>query len=199
MKKKSSVKKVFFTVGYGIFITILIVLGTTFLLTLFPVFGVEARIVESGSMAPAVKTGSMVVIVPREKYEVGDIITFGKRTDAVPTTHRVIGVEAQNGVLYYETKGDANDNVDPRLVSEREVKGEVVLAVRYLGYIIDFARHPYGFVFLIGLPAGAVVLDELFTIYDELKKRRAKKRKKEGSKDAEETPTEKEDTYDTET
>ena len=175
-------KKLFFRIGYAIFLVILITLGSTFLLTLFPVFGVEARIVESGSMAPAIVTGSMVVIVPQDSYEVGDVITYGTRVGSIPTTHRVIGKQAQNGVMLYETRGDANENADPRLVREDQVRGEVVISIPYLGYIIDFARQPLGFAFLIGVPAAAVVIDEIMTIVQESKRLARKRKKKEGDK-----------------
>ena len=133
----------------------------------------EVKIVQSGSMEPKIKTGSIVVIKPDDSYGVGDIITFGKDTRRdVPTTHRIVSDKVESGVFVYTTKGDANEDTDPHEVRKSEVIGKVVFSVPYVGYLLDFARKPIGFILLIVFPAGVVVFDEVMSIWREVKKKK---------------------------
>jgi hypothetical protein len=40
--------------------------------------------------------------------------------------------------------------------------------VPYLGYILDFAKKPIGFVLLVGVPAGLIIIDEIIKIFHEV-------------------------------
>lgn len=134
----------------------------------------EVRIVQSGSMEPALKTGSVVVIRAQENYAIGDIVTFGgDQPNSLPTTHRIIADEVQNGQLAYITKGDANDSVDQNATRLTSVRGKVVFNIPYLGYLLDFARQPLGFVLLIGIPAALIVFEEVGSIWGSVRKREA--------------------------
>jgi signal peptidase I len=139
---------------YYLFIVALVGVGGLLLLTHAPLsHKLQMKIVQSGSMMPAIKVGSVVVIMPRAPYEVGEIITFTSERMDMPVTHRVFAKTKEAGRTTYVTKGDANEEPDLSSVPERNVIGKVVLTIPYLGYIIDFARKPMGFTFLIGIPA----------------------------------------------
>jgi signal peptidase I len=164
--------KKLYTAGYYLFIAALVSVGVLLIITLFPIPGnYEIKIVLSGSMEPALKTGSIVVVKPVDVYEIGDVITFGKDTKRdVPTTHRIVEARFESGKARFITKGDANDNVDGKEVREDEVIGKVLLSVPYLGFLLDLARKPIGFAFLIGVPAVAIVSDELRKVWREVGK-----------------------------
>lgn len=166
------------------YILILGVMSTGLLLltTLVPIPGnFSVKIVKSGSMEPAIKTGGIVVIRPSQSYGVRDVITFGKDTKTqIPTTHRIVEVVGSSFI----TKGDANDTVDPALVKKSDVRGKVIFSLPYVGFILDFARKPLGFILLVGLPATLVILDEIVKIWKEI--RRLRQNKKIGSKELEE-------------
>lgn len=163
------------------YILILGVMSTGLLLltTLVPIPGnFSVKIVKSGSMEPAIKTGGIVVIRPNQSYGVGDVITFGKDTKTqIPTTHRIVEVAGSSFI----TKGDANDTVDPALVKKSDVRGKVIFSLPYVGFILDFARKPLGFILLVGLPASLVILDEIVKIWKEI--RRLRQNKKIGGKE----------------
>lgn len=126
---------------------------------------VEIKIVKSGSMEPAIPTGSLVVVKPEGHYAVGDVITFGKDTKTdIPTTHRIVRIDGEA----ITTKGDANEEVDPQTITRRDIIGRVILHAPYLGFLLDFARQPIGFVLLIAVPAGLVILEELLVIAREV-------------------------------
>lgn len=155
---------------YALFVLALVAVALLFLATMLPIPGnVEVKIVKSGSMEPAIPTGSIVVVKPATNYAVGDVITFGRDTkQEIPTTHRI--VEVQGGGATYLTKGDANEEADPRTILKSDIIGSVFVHVPYVGYILDFARQPWGFTLMIGIPAALIILDELIRIVAEVQK-----------------------------
>ncbi|MFA4999137.1 MAG: signal peptidase I [Parcubacteria group bacterium] len=135
----------------------------------------KALVVQTGSMEPAIKTGSVVFVNPADVYKEGDIITF-KREGSVldaPVTHRIVGVKAQAGEYVFTTKGDANNAEDMSEVRQNEVIGKVIFNVPYLGWILDFAKKPLGFAVFIGIPAVIVITDETRKIIKEIKKKKS--------------------------
>lgn len=168
--------------AYGALVGIVAGMGLLLLATQVPLFGelLRLRIVQSGSMSPAISTGSLVVICPSQSYEIGDVITFQTPGARVPTTHRIIADEIIAGRRFFITKGDANEDADARRVSQSAVEGKVVLAVPYLGYILDFARTPLGFLAIIVVPALAIVLEEGGVLYEAWRARRESSRSRVG-------------------
>lgn len=131
-------------------------------------------IVESGSMEPAIMTGSLVGVYPKEAYIPSDVITFESRFGDVPTTHRIVEIREERGQTIYTTKGDANEEADPDVVPMRDVLGAVWFSVPYVGYVLDFARQPLGFIFLIVLPALTFIVGELEKIWAEVRRKKKK-------------------------
>src|SRR3989338_2531505 len=163
--------KIFYRTFYAIIIAIIVLL----LIALFPIKNnYQIKIVQSGSMEPDIKIGSVVIIKPSANYAVGDVVTFGKDTKKdIPTTHRIVSSRAQDGVIMFTTKGDANENNDTNEIRQSEVAGKVLFDVPFFGYIIDLARKPLGFAVLIILPALIVIWEEGMKIFREVKKMRA--------------------------
>src|SRR3989344_2264403 len=64
---------------------------------------------------------------------------------------------------------------DTNEIRQSDVNGRVLFDVPYFGYIIDLARKPLGFIFLIIIPTLIVVYDEVVKIVREVKKMRKKK------------------------
>src|SRR3989344_1408331 len=177
--------KILSSILYGLFIAALLVVAGLFLASLMPIPGtIEIKIVKSGSMEPAIPTGSLVVVRPESSYAVGDIITFGADTKRdIPTTHRVASIRESTptggGQMFYTTKGDANEEADAQEVRHSEVIGKVLISVPYAGFVLDFARQPIGFLLLIGIPAGLIILQEMAGIFAEVRRMRKGQRKKD--------------------
>src|SRR3989344_4679681 len=163
--------KTIFNIFYGVFIGLLITVGALFLISIVPFRnGIDTKIVQSGSMEPAIHVGALVFVRPSASYSVGDIITFGEDSaSAVPTTHRVEGVRKVGATEFYTTKGDANEEADQQEVANNEVIGKVFLSVPFAGFVLDFARQPLGFALLIAFPAFLVILAELVAIFQEVR------------------------------
>src|SRR4051812_14447806 len=116
--------------------------------------------VMSGSMAPKIGTGDMVVFKRLGATpQVGDVVAVPV-PDAARTrygypavvVHRVVHV-APNGAV--TTKGDAKPRPDPFTVPASAVKTRVLFSVPAAGRVIAFLSSPMG---LLWLAAGAVML-----------------------------------------
>lgn len=188
----------FFSGLYYGFVIVLIAAGGALLAMQTPVMGgTELKIVRSGSMEPAIMTGAVVVIRPADVYNVGDVITFGADTKTqVPTTHRVVEKTGEGSRAIYHTKGDANETPDGNPVKHNDIIGKVAFSAPYAGFVLDFARQPLGFVLLIAVPAAAVILDELWTIWREFAKRRRGNALADSDDDEEESEDEDDEAYD---
>ncbi len=169
--------KVLFNAIYYLFIIAILLIASLLLATMIPIPGnIQAKIVKSGSMEPAIKTGGLVIIKPSTSYGVGDVVTFGKDTKTqIPTTHRIVEVKSEGESEMFVTKGDANDSEDPTLTKLEDVHGKVILSVPYLGYVLDFAKKPLGFILLVGVPALIIIFDEIAKIFREIRRIKRKK------------------------
>ncbi|ELZ51799.1 peptidase S26B, signal peptidase [Halorubrum coriense DSM 10284] len=152
------------------------VLGIVLLIALvapFAVFAVpevvgadESFVVLTASMSPAIAPGDVVIVAERDPAAIaeGDVITFARGASDVPVTHRVIDVVDEGGALAFETMGDANEGPDPGLVPAGSLVGAVTLTIPYIGYVIQFAGTPAGFVALVLLPFGLLAVTEIWSI-----------------------------------
>lgn len=174
-------KALFNTIHYFL-IAGVIAIGLLLLGTLMPIPGnFKVKIVKSGSMEPYIKTGGIVVIRPEADYVLGDVVTFGADTKTqIPTTHRIVDISGAGASRVFTTKGDANDAADPTQTRFSDIKGKVLFTVPFVGYILDFARKPVGFGLLVGVPAFAIILDEIGKIIREVRRLRRKKNRNQG-------------------
>jgi len=103
------------------------------------VFGFSPLIVMSGSMAPAIYTGDVVVIREQaaDSYKVGDVVTYLVKTTAY--THRIISEE--NGV--FTLKGDNNNTADDTVTADR-FEGKMIFRIPKIGVAIVFFKKPAG-------------------------------------------------------
>ncbi|HEY0249821.1 MAG TPA: signal peptidase I [Gryllotalpicola sp.] len=86
---------------------ILVILAFAFHITLI--------MFRTGSMAPAIPTGSLAIVkqIPASEAHVGDVVTVD-RPQQLPVTHRVVAVMPQaGGAAVLQLKGDANLAPDP--------------------------------------------------------------------------------------
>lgn len=169
--------KIIGNIFYTLFILLLVGVAGLFLASLLPFQNsFDIKIVKSGSMEPAIPTGSIVVVRPSTTYAVGDVVTFGEdNANQIPTTHRIIDIREEGGQTVFSTKGDANEDVDPVSTPQSEVIGKIAFHVPYAGFVLDFARQPIGFTLMIGIPAGVIILDEMIRVVQEVYALRRKK------------------------
>lgn len=155
-------------------------LGVAFVLVMaspfLPISGaVQLFTVRSGSMEPAIPTGSLIFVRPSTEYAPGDIITV-RTGDRKTVTHRIVEVLSTDVGLAYHTKGDNNEEADPVETRSTDVIGKTLLIVPYLGYPVAYAQTRTGFLTLIFIPALLIILSELVTIVQEARRIFRKKR-----------------------
>lgn len=117
-------------------VVLLAVLALAIALAVVPrLMGGAALTVLTGSMEPTYSPGDMVVSVPQDRYEIGDVVTYQPVSDD-PTliTHRVVAVRELPGGVEYITRGDANGADDDPIV-DGQVMGEAIYDVPYIGHL----------------------------------------------------------------
>ncbi len=176
------INKIFKIISY-VFFGAVILIALLLIFSILPITGnYKILTVLSGSMEPAIKTGSIVMVKPVSNYKIGDVITFGPMTKTKPpTTHRIAEMKVEQGNVIYLTKGDANNAPDTRELAQKDIIGKVFFDVPYVGYAVAGAQKPWGFAALIILPALIIIGDQVKKIWLEAAKIR--KSKKENSAD----------------
>ncbi len=173
---------------YNLFFSLVIALAILLLFSTFPITGnYKILVVKSGSMEPAIHTGSIIFTKPVKDYQIGDIVTFTgtNANDRTPITHRISDIRLQEGKAIYTTKGDANNSPDQREIQYREIIGKLLFSVPFVGYALDAVRQPMGFIFVIVVPALFIIYDEINKIKKEVGRMRNKKQKLDEQQDKE--------------
>lgn len=125
-------------------------------------------IVQSGSMEPAIATGSIVVTLPQKYYRVGEVVTFTlSPTGKNLVTHRIVSISGEGE---FTTKGDANEDADTQIVKSESIVGKTFISIPYLGYAANFAKNPKGFILLVIVPATIVIYEEIKNLKKEITK-----------------------------
>jgi signal peptidase len=111
------------------------------------VFGYQTSTMLTGSMSPLINPGDVVLTapVPVDDINVGDIITYHIPVeDHRVETHRVTKIITNpDGTVAVQTKGDANNGVDPWLATiETGTVDRHVATIPYLGTAIRALRTP---------------------------------------------------------
>ncbi|MGM0590717.1 MAG: signal peptidase I [Halobacteriota archaeon] len=124
----------------------------------------EGYVVLSGSMQPEIAPGDVVIVgaVDPESVAVGDVITFTRSATRPPVTHRVIEVVEDDQGLAFRTMGDANEEADSALVRPAQVVGRVTFTIPYIGHVIQFTNSGTGFIALVLIPIGLLLVSELW-------------------------------------
>jgi signal peptidase I len=109
--------------------------------------GYQTSIVLTGSMAPTISPGDVVVTVPApvSSLKTGDVITYRIPVqDRRVETHRIVELTRDgDGSSTVRTKGDANNDADPWLATFEGSTVDVHAAtVPYLGTAVQALREP---------------------------------------------------------
>lgn len=123
------------------------------------VLGYRTMTMLTASMSPEIEPGDVTIVTPIAVSEVAEglVITYHKPVDDRSlVTHRVVSVETgSDGSVLVQTKGDANDAIDPWTASLQGDTGyEVRAVIPELGHVIQALRTPVvAQVLLYGAPA----------------------------------------------
>ena len=122
----------------------------------------SAYIIVSKSMVPTINVQDGIFVRRNNHLDIGDIITYTS-TDpehsGINITHRIVGKEKlDDGNIAYRTKGDNNTSSDNFLVSFDNIYGKVMAIFPKLGYLRMMIINPIGFIIVILIPIGLIIL-----------------------------------------
>jgi signal peptidase I len=101
---------------------------------------VKARVVLTGSMAPTINPGDIVLLAPVDRIapEVGDVATYTARRFSGESvglfTHRIIGGDQEKGFIM---KGDANAAPDVQRPKLNDINGVVFFVIPFIGHLLS--------------------------------------------------------------
>jgi len=166
-KKKKSPKRVLNTI-INILLVVVIIIAAACTYVAFvhstgagapSILGVQLLSIQTDSMYPFMNAGDLAIDFDIQSQDKSflrpkDIITYwtvieGKR---VLNTHRIENIYDGGGYLIFETKGDANTNVDPLTVHESEVVGVYKFHIPGIGKVFDYLQEPVGFFLIVLIP-----------------------------------------------
>lgn len=107
-------------------------------------FGIGMSTVLSGSMEPTISVGDLLIIKEQDSYKVDDIVVY--QSGRMPVVHRITDISEE----MVTTKGDANNTSDEPF-SIKNIKGEVVAVIPWIGNVLWALKSPVGFIVVLAL------------------------------------------------
>ena len=132
------------------------------------IIGYQSYVVLSGSMAPTIPTGSIVLAatVSPKSLQVGDVIVYNRSDVQERVTHRIIEVKEGGDHPVFQTQGDANGTPDTWTVQyPADTAGKVVISVPYVGYVYTILGSPQGRLVFLVVPVLTLALMWLWQIW----------------------------------
>lgn len=125
----------------GVVLLSLALLAVTVLIMVPKVTGSQTYSVLTNSMAPKYAPGTFLVsqAADFDELKLADVITYQIESGKPGViTHRIIGFGfLQTGEKTVTTKGDNNDVADPEPVREIQVRGKLLYAVPFVGFVAN--------------------------------------------------------------
>ena len=131
--KYVGIKKVLSLSGYVSAILLMVFAGLSF------TGNVKARIVLTGSMAPAINVGDVILTLPitSKAPQIDDVIAYQAKRfngeNVAVFSHRIIGGDIDNGFI---VKGDANKSPDPQKPKAEDILGVVFFIIPFIGNLL---------------------------------------------------------------
>lgn len=173
---------------------LVILIALAAILFLPKLLGMTPLAVLSGSMEPTYHVGSLIYVKDADPQDVqiGDPITF-KISDDTMVTHRVVAIDTE--AQTFQTKGDANDNVDGGAVAYENLVGKPVFTIPYMGYLAVYANTTTGMIVMVTVILVILILtflpDFLMKDDDEEEKETKKDPRRERTAESKKTDTQK--------
>ena len=131
--KYVGIKKAMSLSGYVSAILLMVFAGLSF------TGNVKARIVLTGSMAPAINIGDVILTLPiaRKAPQIDDVIAYQAKRfngeNVAVFSHRIIDGDIENGFI---VKGDANKSPDPQKPTAEDILGVVFFVIPFIGNLL---------------------------------------------------------------
>lgn len=132
-------------------------------------FGYRIFTVASGSMIPIYNIGDTLLIeeMDASQIKIGDAVTYlgdEAGVDGMIITHQVIDVQQdENGKYLFQTKGVANNIVDP-IITEEQVLGKVVHKFFFLSFLGRITTNMTSMLVFITIPIAFLIALEIIKL-----------------------------------
>jgi signal peptidase I len=105
--------------------------------------GVRVRVEQTGSMAPALKPGDLVLVrsTPIDEIVIGDVIGVRQQTGRV-IVHRVERLDGAGAFVRVHTRGDANPTGEDWTIGRQDDVALVKGRVPAVGTVVDAVQGP---------------------------------------------------------
>ena len=154
------------------------------------IFGYSPFSILTPSMEPTLKVGDIAIckiIDNNTELSVNDIIAFRTtiQGNKVIVTHRINTItRLDDGTSVITTKGDNNDVSDANTITRDDVVAIYTnKKFRLLGYVLEFIRNKWVFLFLVILPLAVMFIMEFAGLVKDLVQNAEIKRKEEEEKE----------------
>lgn len=81
----------------------------------------------TSSMLPTLNHNTKAIEIKPENLQIGDIISYKEGNDLI--VHRIVDIGRDDLGLYYITKGDNNNAVDPNKIRREQIQGKIVVLI----------------------------------------------------------------------
>lgn len=144
-------------------------------------FSYNLYVIVSPSMEPELMVGDVIVskVYKGEELKEGQIITYlGREGDVAGKliTHEIVRFETIDGVEYIITQGINGGSEDPKIVKS-DVRSILKYKTKVIGPIYRLVNTPIGFMILIILPIGCIVISEVRNLTKEIKQLKEEEKK----------------------
>ena len=131
------------------------------------VYGYRLFNIVSDSMDPEIKKGSISLVRTSLDYEVSDVFVFKYPLNMTKSViHRIVEKNGSDGT--FVTKGDANSENDPWLVTSETIVGKSIFAIPLLGYVVSAIQKPEGLILFVLVPLSVIVFKEVNATKEDL-------------------------------
>lgn len=122
-------------------------------------FGLQADVVQSGSMEPTLYKYDLVFAkrVSENEIQEDDIVVY--KRNGIKYVHRVVSCE--NGV--YVTQGDAN-NIPDEPITYANIEGKVVKSWSKIGGVVQFFQSIYGIIVIVAVIVAVACIKTLVKV-----------------------------------
>jgi signal peptidase I len=147
-------------------LTLTVLTTTFFMVPLVPVVNqwYQLVVVQSASMEPALKVGSLALYHPAVEYKPNDVVAYryGDGNDTKIILHRIIEKHTNgNGEVRYVTKGDMLTQDTVSFISAEQVQGKVVTGIPLLGFVISWLQTLHGIAVALFIPLTLLLISQL--------------------------------------
>ena len=157
-EKKSKIKnennKIINIIWQTIFWAIIIILVSIIVRVLVfkkcDILDYRGYLIQSSSMEPTLNINDAIItkkIKNEDELKEGDIIAFSENNMVV--VHRIIKIQTEDGIKYYQTQGDNNNTPDGGLKSKKQIVGKMNYKKSNVGEIIIFIKKYIKIIILI--------------------------------------------------